>query len=523
MPLLWNKVFAAISDGTKPRDTSFQTDLMAWGKFFLSHYFENEVSELHEFLAGMLTDIKSRRGSRQAIIAPRGNAKSTWSTLIDPLRNACEGIEVYQWIISDTADQALAQLEHIGAEVNDNDKLAEIYGNVITRAKVSKERILFGNGCLIEALGTGQKVRGRRRRAKRPTHIVVDDPENDEQVESPTQREKAFKWFMSALVKAGSPTTNIIVLGSALHRDSLLMKLTRTPGWQSHKFSSIMQWPTRLDLWAEWEDIYCGMETPDYIERAHGFYLEHHAQMHEGAHVLWSDREPLEKLMQKRASEGHTSFEREMQGNPVNPETCEWPETYFCDDAWLSKEEWPDFRAFQNRIAFLDPSKGKENSKGRTNRKSDPSAIVWIGTIDGILYIDADIMHRTCEQIAEDFVGICKRHGVDACGVETNAFQELLCVPIQAAAARVGFPLPLHEVEHYTIKKVRIRRLGPYFAQRRVRFRRGSPGCKILVDQLRDFPTGDHDDGPDALEGAIQVGLRLEQSAGFDEDEYIPH
>jgi hypothetical protein len=28
-----------------------------------------------------------------------------------------------------------------------------------------------------------------------------------------------------------------------------------------------------------------------------------------------------------------------------------------------------------------------------------------------------------------------------------------------------------------------------------------------LVDQLRDFPIGDHDDGPDALEMAIRTPL----------------
>ena len=54
-------------------------------------------------------------------------------------------------------------------------------------------------------------------------------------------------------------------------------------------------------------------------------------------------------------------------------------------------------------------------------------------------------------------------------------------------------------------KQVRIRRLSPYLEQRRLRFKSRSPGTALLVQQMRDFPVGDHDDGPDALE----MGLRL--------------
>ena len=54
-------------------------------------------------------------------------------------------------------------------------------------------------------------------------------------------------------------------------------------------------------------------------------------------------------------------------------------------------------------------------------------------------------------------------------------------------------------------KEVRIRRLGPFLSQRRLRFRSGSPGTRLLVEQMREFPTGDHDDGPDALEMAVRL------------------
>ena len=51
---------------------------------------------------------------------------------------------------------------------------------------------------------------------------------------------------------------------------------------------------------------------------------------------------------------------------------------------------------------------------------------------------------------------------------------------------------------------VRIRTLT-HWAKGTIRFKGDSPGARLLVDQLRDFPLGDHDDGPDSLEMAVRV------------------
>ena len=67
-------------------------------------------------------------------------------------------------------------------------------------------------------------------------------------------------------------------------------------------------------------------------------------------------------------------------------------------------------------------------------------------------------------------------------------------------------PWPL---ENRTNKLVRIRRLGPYLSARRLRFKSGSPGTRLLVEQLQQFPVGDHDDGPDAAEMALRLAAEL--------------
>ena len=75
---------------------------------------------------------------------------------------------------------------------------------------------------------------------------------------------------------------------------------------------------------------------------------------------------------------------------------------------------------------------------------------------------------------------------------------------IAGAARARGMPLPIVEVINTVNKQVRIRRLGPYLARQEIRFR-STKGTRLLVDQLREFPEGQHDDGPDALEMALRV------------------
>jgi predicted phage terminase large subunit-like protein len=58
-------------------------------------------------------------------------------------------------------------------------------------------------------------------------------------------------------------------------------------------------------------------------------------------------------------------------------------------------------------------------------------------------------------------------------------------------------------------KRVRIRRLGPLLASRRVRLKADSPSTRLLVEQLQQFPVAEHDDGPDALEMAVRLAQEM--------------
>jgi predicted phage terminase large subunit-like protein len=101
----------------------------------------------------------------------------------------------------------------------------------------------------------------------------------------------------------------------------------------------------------------------------------------------------------------------------------------------------------------------------------------------------------------------------DFFGVETNQFQALLADDMLRRAHERCIYLPLFTFENMVPKVVRIRRLTPLLSQGRLRFKTGSKGAKLLVEQLRDFPCGDFDDAPDALEVAFRLARRSWLSA----------
>lgn len=202
--------------------------------------------------------------------------------------------------------------------------------------------------------------------------------------------------------------------------------------------------------------------------------------------------------------------EQELDGRFVNVEGAEWPAEYFPDSIWF--DEFPGrHHGWVARALALDPSKGRDRSKPKEGREPDYSAWVW-GAVDhqGKVWIDADLDNlRDVTRIVEDGLAIYRRFQPSAIVVEINVFQELIASEIarRAGQLRLG-TLPLYGINNSEPKEVRIRTIGPYLAQRELRFR-DTPGCRRLVQQLRDFPCGAHDDGPDALVSLLRMLLFL--------------
>jgi len=215
--------------------------------------------------------------------------------------------------------------------------------------------------------------------------------------------------------------------------------------------------------------------------------------------ALWPNKYSAEQLGAIRATIGPTKWAAMYQQVPRPEGGSEWPADYFNSGIWF--DQWP---SVGHRILALDPSKGRGDKWG------DFSAFVKLQYCDGIMWVDADMANdRNTSIITETGIELQRTWGSEAFGVESNQFQEVLGTNMLELSKVRGVPLPLYLIDNRVMKEVRIRRLTPYLGQGSIRFKGGSPGAKLLVQQLIDFPNGEHDDGPDALEMAVRLLLQV--------------
>ena len=65
-------------------------------------------------------------------------------------------------------------------------------------------------------------------------------------------------------------------------------------------------------------------------------------------------------------------------------------------------------------------------------------------------------------------------------------------------------------ITHRIAKETRVAVLSPLFERGRIRFIRGHSDQEKLIEQLLYFPSRNlHDDGPDALAGAVQLAQTI--------------
>lgn len=500
-------------------------DLGYFGRAYLPHYFIRESPDFHERLDDIWTQgvmkgknpitefktISRNKGCRRAIAAPRGHAKSTNFTFKDTLHAVLYQYKHYPIILSDSSDQAEGFLTDIKTELEENRNIIEDFG--ILKGKVWKTGvILTSTDIKIEAIGSGKKIHGRRHRNWRPDLIVLDDIENDENVNTPEQRKKLESWFYKAVSKAGDTYTDIVYIGTILHYDSLLSKVLKNPEYHSFKYRGVISFSDNDSLWNSWETIYTDLENDLRQEDAREFFEANIEEMLEGTEVLWEAKLSYYDLMIIKISEGEASFNSEIQNDPIDPDSCTFNEEWFD----FYDEDSIDFK--DSRFIFVganDPSLGK-------NKRSDTSSIIILAkdTISGYIYIlEASIERRKPDAIIDDAIETSKRLKRDykkplyKFGVETVQFQHFFKDVMAKKSAEAGEYLPIEEINSIQNKNMRIESLQPFVKNKYLKF---NPRHKTLLQQLKEYPMGKNDDGPDGLEMAVRLALGIKTNTKVD-------
>lgn len=464
-----------------------------WAKKYVPEYIFRGMCPLHEELAKIADDLRKKRGEKVLVVAPRGNAKSTWCSFVTPLKAVCEKTEKYILLVADTADQARKYLASIKTELESNEELRAKYPLACKIGEVwNQDRIETTNDVCVEVIGKGAKARGRKFGRYRPTLIIVDDPQGDEDVQSPVTMQKDLEWYNKALIPAGDKETNYFIVGTMLHRECIVGNLVKRPNLRKVYFKAIIEWPTRMDLWDEWERLYHFNE-----EECTDFYEANRVEMHEGAKVLWEDKENLLDLMTLRADIGHAAFQSEKQNDPRDPSKCEFKEEWLSDDNLELFYKTKPKNLPYIRVGYADPAMGGDT------KKHDDFAIINIDYFPSLrkCYVEADLDKLPVNLGVDKMIMYHKIDKFEAFGLEVNGFQELLLPDLESKAPF----FPVVPMENRINKLARISRLGIWLQRGFFVFKSGCKSTRKLLDQLRDHPHAAHDDGSDALEGALRV------------------
>lgn len=510
------KVAAELSAGRRAIATQSP---QAFAHVYLAGAFDLPPCRMHRELFAALLEVHAARAGRLALGAPRDHAKSTIATLAFPLWSLLCKREPLILLVSGTDTQATELLQHVRRQLEENPLLLADFPELADAKKSApwrKGALLLPTGEMIRAYSANQNPRGIRNGKQRPTLIIADDLEDRNSVLSQDQRSKLHTWFNATLINSGTAETRVVVVGNVLHDDSLMANLLDpaiSPMWRAMRYQAVEKFCPRQDLWDFWGRINGGTEKFEEetgAPAAKRFLDANRAAMLAGTQVLWPQRYSYEDLMRKRM-DGEGVFQAEFQNEPMDPETCIFARAKmsYWDDVPLTSAQF--LKRFGFAFGRCHPGEffgACDPSLGRNPEKGDYTAIVILfrPSNSNVCYvIEADIERWGPEAAMNRITQLCKIYPVRRFVVETNQFQQILYSNLKCRLEAETYCTHLMGVDNRTNKQQRIMGLEPEIIRGRLVFSRQH---QRLLQQMRAFPGGKNDDGPDALEMAVASAHR---------------
>lgn len=436
-------------------------DLQYFCTTYLPHYFTAEFGAFHEEWEE-LTEI---RDESVFVAAPREHAKSTFFTLAVPVRNICHALRLFQLIISDTNDQATGFTLPIRLELEENPRIRHDFGNLTGRVW-KKNDFTTSNGVRTLARGRGEKVRGLKNRQHRPDFAVVDDFENDENVENPKLVDKGKRWLKRAVIGSMGAGYTIIMVGNLFHPKSVLSQFIAEKDEEG---------------------------KPLYVSRIYDAWIDYGKDTQR---PLWPALWPVERLIKKQTQMGTVDFNAEMR-NLTGAEDSHFPEDWFVyyEPEHLTGKEL-------GTASFVDPSakSGEANDfKANVTVSLDRKEMIFYVRHAWIRHASPGEMFKAADRQQAEYGG--------PVGIEENMLYDFLHEAIQQYAKETKKYLPWMPVTHSTNKEARIIGTLSYLVEYgKLRFLKHHSDQDRLVEQLIFLLNKNvHDDGPDALEGAVSL------------------
>ncbi len=476
----------ALSSKSKKRVERARNDFKFFCETYLNHYFLDEPAEYQEEIYKIISsgkveqsniDIFSKymkdkyknllkvgpvRGIADA--EPREHGKSVRMSFAFPLW--CILFEKKKMIIliGASSDMAEDNLSNIKTEIEENEEFLEDFGE-LKGSVWSAKKIVLKNGCCIIAKGSGAHMRGVKNKQHRPDLVICDDILKDDAAESPTQRNKIFRWVKRVVFPLGK-NVFIVFINTIFHNDDLICRLlkeiseNKLKGFLGLRFSAIIN------------------DKP-----------------------LWQSHWSLKDLQLKKDDLGLSEFNTEYLNEPLSEED------QIFKSSWIKYYEPSSLNLGALKIIqAVDPATGSH----------DRSAIVTLGCDEKAkLYYVLDAYSKTIspKKFIEEVLKKFTFWQPQKIGWEAVNFQRVFAEYTQEIASQNSIRLPIKELSPKGVKKeTRISRLSPLIESGRIFFKDNQ---KNLIEELLTFPKGTFDDTVDALEYAVSMFSKSKKGQPF--------
>lgn len=232
---------------------AMRKDIALFASICLKETVFERTPDLHK---EVYDSLQSKSDDMRKILAvlPRGHGKTTIAGKIFPLHTALYATKPEIIVlVSKTQGHAKRLLRWVKEKLNS--KAVQFwfgdYSSETAKSWASDE-IILKNNVMIVALGMGQQIRGITHSDARPTIIILDDPEDDENTRTEESMSNNLDWLLGEADYALDPHTGkLIVIGTTIRDGCMVMRLRASSGWHTIWKPAITNFERQEVLWPE--------------------------------------------------------------------------------------------------------------------------------------------------------------------------------------------------------------------------------------------------------------------------------
>lgn len=474
--------FTGHANEVGPHNPALQARMMAhpiagWVAVYLDRDRRHPNAEIHLDIQDALINTK-----RAAFKAPRSYAKTTKAVVEFLIFLACEypAIKAGKYpdifphnrvkLLSCAGAKAEEICLDVKTELETNPQIIADYGNLAGKAVWTNRHFKTRDGFEVSASGRGAQIRGFR-----PTLLICDDLDDDEEVLSDERLEKAFSWWDKAVTNTiDEDDYQVFVIGTTLEEVSLLTYIANKPGWEVHRYQAYEG----------------GIMAPGY--------------------ETWPSKWPHEKLQRRKEEIGHRAFMSEFMNEPQPGEAPLFERHWF-------RPYSPDDAAFQvllektmYTMVCCDPAISKRDG-------ADFTANVTISvTFDEVprIYLRTGGVkrgHWSLNRTVTEIWNLYDKFFANEVGIEKVAYQEALCDEMQRFMEQNRRNMTVDAMVPDGDKERRANSVSSYVERGLVYFDPNDPLHIRLIDECVLFKPGKLNIKKDLMDAFVYCLIKVKQ------------